>query len=1563
MIKSKLIHVVGMSVAAVVFSLAASLLTMFCMDRFLGIDVPIFSAFGYEEETEVETGLQYDGYQGVVELPDGYDWEDLEGFIEIPEEYEDQMWPTVQNGFIGEPDDLPFGETIFSVRATTSGIIYLKNANYGNYNGQGWNAAKEYTEFMHGKYSAAYLTGSVMHENGFLTDTLVVTSYVDRYATPYYLSVVGENGHIQSSDVYSNGHVDYGYVLSYYSDVDWHDLKPVRDPDLVEYEANYRVHAYEEYTYLDNTTKKHLEKLIEKEGLDQYATTVEIIDAVAKYLTDNFKVNRLYDRNLDNEPNVIMAFLEEYKQGDIQHFASAATLLYRALGVPARYTTGHAVLCLADTETDILVENGHAWTEVYLDGIGWIRIDVLNHEYADPVDPEDKEDDIIGLPEDNDPNEEVFNIMATDNDRIYLKLESKGDYTGHGWMAAPEYDRLLSYKYSATYMPGMIINAAGLRDNRAIITPLNEFAKKNYLVPYYISTAANENNQQIQQSDVYSGGDPRKPYIQTYYSIDDWDYYKNNLVILSEYEAAYREFVYANYLEIDSETEKYLEQFIDEHDLANYADDEIMQQLYAVATAIKASAEYDLNYDRALDGEENVAVAFLRDYKKGICQHYATVGTLVFRALGIPARYTVGYVADTQAGKDVTVKSGNAHAWVEVYIDGFGWKYVEVTGGFDADPLFEITLIPEDTEFIWNGEEQSPLSVTGFEEFEAQGYKLEFSIDGFEAPGNYETCINSDFVIYDANGKNVNHLFIVDISTKGEMKIKKAQVTITPDDIKHMYDGTPKSPTTVTITGFEEFESKEYSIEWTATSAVDPGEHYTFVETYKVLNANGDDVTYAFAIDTSFNGKMTITSPDITLKPADCKYTYDGEMKTPIKTVGFEEYAAIGYRLECEYSSYSGVGRHKTDITSYKIFDPNGNDVTDTGLINVALEQGKMTVFPPEDTVINMKWPESHKPGAKLTEEDNYVIDGKTIKLLWIDDKQSIDSEVVVNGFKEFYDQFIFEQTTTEETILGTYDCKINGYRILQSVGEGEEAALVVVEEYGYSEEHECYGYTIYDNGEVTFFEDYDSARSSLLFYVDYSDYDNYSGSMEIYLEDFTLTPAELSYTWSGVEKEIDNEKVTGFDLYRKHGFTVEVEGTTCTNIGRYKTKIDSYKILSPAGDDVTEYINANVDVDIEKEGRTVIVPPTEGKITIQPLYTNQEVQWNGEEKTIGYNFAGGTSEKANYKFSDHFTISIETTKKKAMGEHKVFIESYVISYKNIFDAEGKPLVAEMYSREIGGCVMYYADGTAVVSNDSNLVKKSLFNIDLSKYDDKCTLNIYYPLNITDLGGSLEVEYLGSSQYYASSDLTSDGEEITTDRAVALKSAEDAIERAKANKTLQPLNGMDITPIINDNAILPGWHNAYSLKVMFDSDGDGVKENCTRFIEWTGACRKIHVNSIPITITLNSFSFRKSDNPPKYVDLAIYDKESGNFVITSDMGSMLLSDATYATYSRDLLDGHTITSATAIETSFAPSETGNHKYTVNTAGIYVFDENNENVSAYYAFTVNDGTVNIVVGKN
>jgi len=70
-------------------------------------------------------------------------------------------------------------------------------------------------------------------------------------------------------------------------------------------------------------------------------------------------------------------FLFETRQGFCEHFSSAFTVLMRAAGVPTRIVTGYQGGELNPFDQFMVVRqsDAHAWSEVWIEGRGWVRVD------------------------------------------------------------------------------------------------------------------------------------------------------------------------------------------------------------------------------------------------------------------------------------------------------------------------------------------------------------------------------------------------------------------------------------------------------------------------------------------------------------------------------------------------------------------------------------------------------------------------------------------------------------------------------------------------------------------------------------------------------------------------------------------------------------------------------------------------------------------------------------------------------------------------------------------------------------------------------------------------------------------------------------------------------------------------------------------------------------------------------------------------------------------------------------------------------------------------------------
>ena len=73
---------------------------------------------------------------------------------------------------------------------------------------------------------------------------------------------------------------------------------------------------------------------------------------------------------------------------------------------------------------------------------------------------------------------------------------------------------------------------------------------------------------------------------------------------------------------------------------------------------------------------------FILEGKTGYCVQYATAMTLMCLEEGIAARYAEGYVvseSDKSQNGRYLVTANKGHAFVEVYIEGYGWQIFDPT--------------------------------------------------------------------------------------------------------------------------------------------------------------------------------------------------------------------------------------------------------------------------------------------------------------------------------------------------------------------------------------------------------------------------------------------------------------------------------------------------------------------------------------------------------------------------------------------------------------------------------------------------------------------------------------------------------------------------------------------------------------------------------------------------------------------------------------------------------------------------------------------------------------------
>ncbi|WP_149678362.1 DUF4129 domain-containing transglutaminase family protein [Thermoclostridium caenicola] len=134
------------------------------------------------------------------------------------------------------------------------------------------------------------------------------------------------------------------------------------------------------------------------------------------------------------------------------------------------------------------------------------------------------------------------------------------------------------------------------------------------------------------------------------------------------------------------------------------------EKVIAIEEYLKSNYEYTLSPSNVPEGRDFVDW-FLFEDRRGYCTYYATSMVVLLRAAGIPARYVEGFVMPAKHQDNVyTITGRNAHAWVEVYFQGFGWLTFEPTPVYadvmqylpSEDDIRKVGETPKDMEVLMN---------------------------------------------------------------------------------------------------------------------------------------------------------------------------------------------------------------------------------------------------------------------------------------------------------------------------------------------------------------------------------------------------------------------------------------------------------------------------------------------------------------------------------------------------------------------------------------------------------------------------------------------------------------------------------------------------------------------------------------------------------------------------------------------------------------------------------------------------------------------------------------------
>ena len=136
----------------------------------------------------------------------------------------------------------------------------------------------------------------------------------------------------------------------------------------------------------------------------------------------------------------------------------------------------------------------------------------------------------------------------------------------------------------------------------------------------------------------------------------------------------------------------------------------------AIERYLSTTYAYNNKPDLSKGRSRDFVDRFLFEIKEGYCDYFSTAMAVMVRSIGIPSRWVKGFTAgvseeeaelgltpeelDPSGAGLYTVRNADAHSWVEVYFEGWGWIPFEPTAGF----VLPVAYVEDETELAPAGE-------------------------------------------------------------------------------------------------------------------------------------------------------------------------------------------------------------------------------------------------------------------------------------------------------------------------------------------------------------------------------------------------------------------------------------------------------------------------------------------------------------------------------------------------------------------------------------------------------------------------------------------------------------------------------------------------------------------------------------------------------------------------------------------------------------------------------------------------------------------------------------------
>lgn len=306
----------------------------------------------------------------------------------------------LSDGVINRGNIYPSGieQMELTVSQEPSESVYLKNFSGGTYAGGQWERAddnavfrrmnknslhwSQWTSWISGMYESLYFVmNKNMEDHTQQEERELLIRYQKEAARKGYRTYFSSQGkESEASEDYEEYRVEYFEQNE--MNIRWDNVSErfelIRDWYYMIQEA-YAKEAEAVYTEVTDAKIPRLTDLCRDNPLDDPRQITEFIQ---NYLEENVSYTQTPGMIPFNEDS-IEYFLFEKGEGYCQHFASAAVLMYRLYGIPARYAAGYR-LSPSDFKRQedgnwyvaVTDQFAHAWPEIFIEDYGWIPVEV-----------------------------------------------------------------------------------------------------------------------------------------------------------------------------------------------------------------------------------------------------------------------------------------------------------------------------------------------------------------------------------------------------------------------------------------------------------------------------------------------------------------------------------------------------------------------------------------------------------------------------------------------------------------------------------------------------------------------------------------------------------------------------------------------------------------------------------------------------------------------------------------------------------------------------------------------------------------------------------------------------------------------------------------------------------------------------------------------------------------------------------------------------------------------------------------------------------------------------------